>query len=115
MASIFEGVGGTALNILGAARSFYKGIGLSRSAHELTSAYLNKSASSLNAILSLGVAVNSSTDFLQLKIKAIRASLPQSQISQDVLDAVAKAAEEDAADNGKVAASANGTNVDTTA
>jgi hypothetical protein len=109
MANLFSGVAGNALNILGAARQYYKGIGLSQRAHQLTSDYLNQSKSSLNSILSLGIAQNSSTEFLTQKIKAIRAGLPHSQR----VAAEERAAEN--ADNGAAAANPNGTNVDTQA
>jgi hypothetical protein len=74
----------------------------------MTSSYLDQSTSGLNAILSVGIAQNADINSLMQKIRAIRASLPQSQISPDVLAA-------DAADNGKAAAGANGSNVDTSA
>lgn len=111
MANIFSGVAGNALNILGAARRYYDGIGLSQRAHELTSAYLDQSKSSLNSILSLGIAQNSSTDFLTQKIKAIRAGLPTSQ--REDAEARIAAAQAENADNGNAAASTTtGTNVD---
>lgn len=108
MPNILDGGNGTALGLLDAARTSYKGIGLSRRARAMTSNYLNQSSSGLNSILSFGIAQNADINSLMQKIRAIRASLPQSQISPDVLAA-------DAADNGQAAAGANGSNVDTTA
>ena len=110
MPNILDGGNGTALGLLDAARTSYKGIGLSPRARAMTSNYLNQSTSGLNSILSFGIAQNADINSLMQKIKAIRASLPQSQISEDVLPADAEAA-----DNGNAAAGANGTNVDTTA
>ncbi|MGB4106684.1 MAG: hypothetical protein WBK55_02680 [Alphaproteobacteria bacterium] len=104
MPSILDGGSGNALSILGAARQFYRGIGLSQRAHQLTSTYLDQSVSGLNTILSLNVSVNASIESVQQKIKAIRASLPQSQLLESLRD--------ENADNGNAAAGANGTNVD---
>lgn len=104
MPSILDGSNGTALSILDAARTSYRGIGLSQRARALTSSYLDQSVSGLNTILSLGVAHNATIEAVQQKIKAIRASLPQSQIAEFLRE-----------DNGNAAASTNGTNVDTEA
>ncbi|MGB4057032.1 MAG: hypothetical protein WBK77_02990 [Alphaproteobacteria bacterium] len=84
MANMFDGITGGALNILGAARSFYPGIGLSRRAHDLSAQFLGQSASSLNKILSLNVSGNATNEAIQLKILAIRSSLPESQLSESV-------------------------------
>jgi hypothetical protein len=108
--------GGSALSLLSAARSFYKGIGLSANARAITDGYLDQSVSGLNTILSLNVSGNASIEAVQQKIKAIRASLPRSAISPDVLAADdADAAKAANADNGAAAAGKNGTNVDTSA
>lgn len=104
MPSILDGGSGNALSILGAARQFYKGIGLSKNARQMNDQYLSQSKSGLNAILSLNVSVNASIEAVQQKIKAIRASLPQSQLLESLRD-----------DNGNAAAGSNGTNVDTEA
>lgn len=107
MPSILDGSNGTALSILDAARTSYRGIGLSQRARAMTSSYLDQSVSGLNTILSLNVSVNASIESVQMKIKAIRASVPQSQLLESLRD--------ENADNGNAAASANGTNVDTEA
>ncbi len=107
MPSILDGGSGNALSILGAARQFYRGIGLSQRAHQLTSTYLDQSVSGLNTILSLNVSVNASIEAVQQKIKAIRASLPQSQLLESLRD--------ENIDNGNVAAGSNGSNIDTEA
>ncbi len=100
MPSILDGGSGNALGILDAARTSYKGIGLSSRARALTSSYLDQSVSGLNTILSLNVSVNASIESVQQKILAIRASTPQSQLAEDLRD------------NGNAAADPNGTNVD---
>lgn len=107
MPSILDGGSGNALSLLNAARTSYRGIGLSSRARAMTSSYLDQSTSGLNTILSLNVSVNASIESVQQKIKAIRASLPQSQLLESLRD--------ENADNGNAAASANGTNVDTEA
>lgn len=109
MPSILDGSSGTALSILDAARTSYRGIGLSSRARALTSSYLSQSVGGLNTILGAGIAQNSTIEALQQKIKAIRASLPLSAISPDVIEA-------EGLDNGNAAASStNGTNLDTEA
>ncbi|MCE7886046.1 MAG: hypothetical protein DYH13_00880 [Alphaproteobacteria bacterium PRO2] len=104
MPSILDGSSGTALSILDAARTSYRGIGLSQRARALTSSYLDQSVNGLNTILSLNVAGNASIESVQMKIKAIRASVPQSQLLESLRE-----------DNGNAAGSANGRNVDTEA
>jgi hypothetical protein len=112
--NIFSSSGGSALSLLSAARKFYKGIGLSANARAITDGYLDQSVSGLNTTLSLNVSGNASIESVQQKIKAIRASLPRSAISPDIL-AAEEADAAKAADNGNAAAGANGTNVDTEA
>ena len=84
MPTIFDGVAANALTLLGAARGFYKGIGLSDNARQLNDQYLNQSKSGLNTILSLNVSINASIESVQQKILAIRAILPESQISESL-------------------------------
>ena len=93
MPNILDGSGGNALSLLSAARTSYPGIGLSANARQLNDDYLSQSQAALNSILSLGVSGNGSIQAIQQKILAIRASLPRSHISQEILDAEAKNAD----------------------
>jgi hypothetical protein len=97
--SVLSG-GGGAVSLLDAARTSYRGIGLSGRARAITSSYLSQSSSGLNSILSGSVAKNATTQSLQQQIQALRASVPQSQLREDLRT---------------VTPDPNGTNVDTTA
>ncbi len=82
--SILDGGSGNALSLLNAARTSYRGIGLSSRARALTSSYLDQSTSGLNTILSLGISQNADNNSLKQKILAIRAGIPQSQLLEDL-------------------------------
>lgn len=93
------------------------GIGLSAAARQLNQQFLNSSRSTYNALFGLGMAQNSTIETLIQKINAIRASLPQSQVREDLRGVVIDPETQgvNGQDNGNVSASSNGSNVNTTA
>lgn len=74
-----------AVSILDVGRSAFgdNGIGLSGSARQLNKQFLDSSASTFNAIFSLGVGETSSVEALQTQIAALRSSIPESQLSRE--------------------------------
>ncbi len=85
------------------------GIGLSASARQLNQQFLNSSKSNYNALFGLGVAGSATVEALVQKINAIRSTLPQNQIREDLRGIVIDP------DNGSVSGSSTGSQVNTTA
>ncbi|MEO5365353.1 MAG: hypothetical protein H7831_03160 [Magnetococcus sp. WYHC-3] len=81
-----------------------RGFGLSSRARQINDQFLSSTASTFNAIFSLNVGTTSSVEALQLKIKALRASLPESQVLPELLQ-----------DDGGVSSSSTGKKVNTSA
>ena len=77
------GLGGA--SILDGAYRPSNGIGLSARARALTNSYLSSASSSINSILSLGTSEMGSTETMRQAILALRASMPESQLSRAVL------------------------------
>jgi hypothetical protein len=76
------GLGG--VSILDGAYRPSNGIGLSARARALTNSYLSQASSSLNTILSLSTSEMGSTEVMRQTILALRASVPESQLSRVV-------------------------------
>lgn len=76
------GMGGA--SILDGAYRPSNGIGLSARARALTNSYISSATSSLNSILSLGTSEMGSTETMRQAILALRASMPESQLSRTV-------------------------------
>lgn len=96
------------------------GIGLSSAARQLNKQFLNSTQASYNAIFGLGMSQNSTIQSLIQKINAIRASLPENQIREDlrgvVMDSEGNVVSGTlASDSGAAAARSTGTTVNTTA
>lgn len=79
------------------------GIGISASARQLNEAFLNRSTD-INALFSLGAGTDSTIEGAQQQILALRAQFSDDQLAPSLRS-----------DNGQVAESENGQNVDTTA
>jgi len=76
------GGGAGATSLLDAARSSSSGIGLSSNARALNAKFLNETSALGNQILSLSVGSSGSIHGLQQEIKALRARLPESMLTQ---------------------------------
>lgn len=101
------GMGGA--NLLDLAYRPNNGIGLSARARAFNTQYLNNAASSLNKILSLGTAEMSTNESIQQAILALRAKIPEGQLSRELRG---ETTAPNGVDNGAAAASANGAVVD---
>lgn len=78
------GAGGSTVSLLDAGRISF-GIGLSARARAQTSAFLNATKTGFNQVFSLSNGVEFGTnETLAQKIKAIRASLPESSLSSRI-------------------------------
>jgi hypothetical protein len=77
-------LGDSGMSILDAAARPDNGIGLSARARQFNANYLSESASSLNKILSLGTSALATNESMQQTILALRASVPQSQLSREI-------------------------------
>jgi len=82
------------------------GIGLSQRARALNNQFLSSTASTFNTVFSLGVGPDATVEGMQQQILALRAGKNDSQLAPSLRSAV---------DDGGVASSANGRNVDTQA
>ena len=60
------------------------GIGLSDTARQLTQDFLNSTSSAFNSIFSLSTAEMGTNETIQQKILALRASIPESQLSREL-------------------------------
>jgi len=77
---------GSATSLLDVGRSLATpGVGLSASARQLNSQFIESSKTQFNALFSLGIGQTSSIEGLQQQILALRSSLPDSKISDGVV------------------------------
>ncbi|HPD83547.1 MAG: hypothetical protein R3D88_07920 [Alphaproteobacteria bacterium] len=79
------GTGGSTVSLLDAGRRD-TGVGLSGRARAVTNQLISQSRSGFNQLFSLNGVEFGSTETLSQKIKAIRASLPESALSRGVLE-----------------------------
>jgi hypothetical protein len=90
-------IGNSSASLLDAGRRINRsGIGLSPESRALTDRFLNRT-NDVNSLFTLGAGASLSVQGLQTQILALRASVPQSQISQNIIDSEAEIAAEDAA------------------
>lgn len=99
------GIGSVSLLDVGRSSLFDSGVGLSASARALNKQFLESSSSTFNQIFSLGLGTTASIEGLQQEILALRSSVPEGKLASSLL----------AEDDGGVAASETGQEVDTEA
>lgn len=98
------GMGGA--NLLDLAYRPDNGIGLSARARALSNSTMRNSNELLNKLLSLGTSEMSTMQSMQQKVLALRAGIPESQLSREIRG--------ESIDNGAAAASTNGAVVNQT-
>lgn len=84
MTSILEGYGNNYATLLSAGRQSYKGIGISARSRQLVDGFINSSSTGFNTLFGYATGPSLSTEGLQTQIKGLRASLPESRLSESV-------------------------------